>query len=127
MTVSEEPGWKLLNSLLTSNPEKWRQLFYKSCKLELARLSLESEKLLRFRNEHISEAMSLTYRQPLHLTRGAGQYLFDDRKGRPLGDSPVGKVQVLLEQGLNTWKTGGLGEKERLCRAVPGHAGDHMF
>jgi len=23
--------------------------------------------------------MSLTYRQPLHLTRGAGQYLFDDR------------------------------------------------
>jgi len=78
MTVSEEPGWKLLNSLLTSNPEKWRQLFYKSCKLEPARLSLESEKLLRFRNEHISEAMSLTYRQPLHITRGAGQYLFDD-------------------------------------------------
>jgi len=79
MTVSEEPGWKLLNSLLTSNPEKWRQLFYKSCKLEPARLWLESEKLLRFRNEHISEAMSLTYRQPLHITRGAGQYLFDDR------------------------------------------------
>ncbi len=81
MTVSEEPGWKLLNSLLTSNPEKWRRLFYKSCKLEPAPLWLESEKLLKFRNEHISEAMSLTYRQPLHITRGAGQYLFDDRGG----------------------------------------------
>lgn len=79
MTVSEEPGWKLLNSLLTSNPEKWRRLFYKSCKLEPAPLWFESEKLLKFRNEHISEAMSLTYRQPLHITRGAGQYLFDDR------------------------------------------------
>ncbi len=81
MTVSEEPGWKLLNILLTSNPEKWRRLFYKSCKFEPARLWLESEKLLKFRNEHISEAMSLTYRQPLHITRGTGQYLFDDRGG----------------------------------------------
>ena len=81
MTVSEQPGWNLLNILLTSNPEKWRRLFYKSCKVEPAPLWLESEKLLRFRNKHISEAMSLTYRQPLHLIRGAGQYLFDDRGG----------------------------------------------
>ena len=79
MTVSEEPGWKLLNSLLSSNPEKWRQLFYSSCGLKISSPWLEKDQLAKFREAHISKALSLTYRQPLHITRGAGQYLFDDR------------------------------------------------
>lgn len=30
MRISEEPGWKLLDYLLSENPEKWRRLFYRS-------------------------------------------------------------------------------------------------
>jgi len=77
MRVSEEPGWKLLDYLLSENPEKWRRLFYRSCGLKTASPAPEKNRLLSFRKAHVSEALSLSYRKPLHLIKGAGQFLFD--------------------------------------------------
>ncbi|MCR4396177.1 MAG: aminotransferase class III-fold pyridoxal phosphate-dependent enzyme [Candidatus Saccharicenans sp.] len=77
MRVSEEPGWKLLDFLLSGNPEKWRRLFYRSCGLETASPARQKDSLLTFRKAHLSEALSLSYRKPLHIVRGAGQFLFD--------------------------------------------------
>jgi 4-aminobutyrate aminotransferase-like enzyme/Ser/Thr protein kinase RdoA (MazF antagonist) len=77
MRISEEPGWKLLDYLLSENPEKWRRLFYRSCGFESESPDRQKSKLLTFRKAHVSEALSLSYRKPLHIIRGAGQFLFD--------------------------------------------------
>lgn len=77
MRVSEEPGWKLLDYLLSENPEKWRRLFYRSCGLKTDSPGQQTNKILSFRQVHVSSALSLSYRKPLHLVRGAGQFLFD--------------------------------------------------
>ncbi len=77
MRISEEPGWKLLDYLLSENPEKWRRLFYRSCGHEPESPEVRKSKLLAFRKAHLSEALSLSYRKPLHIIRGAGQFLFD--------------------------------------------------
>ncbi|MBC7349974.1 MAG: aminotransferase class III-fold pyridoxal phosphate-dependent enzyme [Candidatus Aminicenantes bacterium] len=77
MRVSEEPGWRLLDYLLSENPEKWRRLFYQSCGLKTASPARKKDRLLSFRKTHVSKALSLSYRKPLHLIKGAGQFLFD--------------------------------------------------
>jgi 4-aminobutyrate aminotransferase-like enzyme/Ser/Thr protein kinase RdoA (MazF antagonist) len=45
----------------------------------------ETTQLKRRRNEHISKALSLSYRRPLHIVRGRAQYLFD-QYGHPYLD-----------------------------------------
>ncbi|MCR4408767.1 MAG: aminotransferase class III-fold pyridoxal phosphate-dependent enzyme [Candidatus Saccharicenans sp.] len=77
MRISEEPGWKLLDYLLSENPEKWRRLFYRSCGFETDSPADRKKRLLAFRHDHVSKALSLSYRKPLHIIRGAGQFLFD--------------------------------------------------
>ncbi|MCX8159891.1 MAG: aminotransferase class III-fold pyridoxal phosphate-dependent enzyme [Candidatus Saccharicenans sp.] len=77
MRISEEPGWKLLDYLLSENPEKWRRLFYRSCGFETDTASELKKRLLAFRQDHVSRALSLSYKKPLHITRGSGQFLFD--------------------------------------------------
>ncbi|MGB9893214.1 MAG: aminotransferase class III-fold pyridoxal phosphate-dependent enzyme, partial [Candidatus Saccharicenans sp.] len=77
MRISEEPGLKLLDYLLSENPEKWRRLFYRSCGFKTEGSVQKKEKLLAFRKAHVSEALSLSYQKPLHIIRGAGQFLFD--------------------------------------------------
>lgn len=77
MTISESPGRRLLEYLLSENPEKWRRIFYEACGLRMKDRFLAAEKILRIRKTHISGALSLSYRQPLHLIQGCGPYLFE--------------------------------------------------
>jgi len=79
MRISENPARRLLTCLLSQNPEKWRRLFYRACGFQPDSLFLQKEKLLAFRKTHFSPALSLTYRRPLHIVKGAGQYLFDSQ------------------------------------------------
>jgi len=77
MTISELPGWKLLDELLSSNPEKWRRLFFRACGLKPELRFLSDQKIMEWRHSHFSSALSLAYKKPLHIVRGYGQYLFD--------------------------------------------------
>ncbi|HEK84912.1 MAG: aminotransferase class III-fold pyridoxal phosphate-dependent enzyme [Candidatus Saccharicenans sp.] len=77
MTISENPGRRLLDFLLSENPEKWRKLFYEACRLKMKNNYLSADSLLSTRKAHISDALSLTYEKPLHLVQGCGSYLFE--------------------------------------------------
>ena len=77
ISVSEQPAWRLLEKLLETNPEKIRQLFLKACGFEPRIKGLRKEEIQAKRENYFSAALSLTYRRPIHLVRGALQYLYD--------------------------------------------------
>lgn len=42
-------------------------------------LNMHTSDILAIRHKHLGGSLSLAYRQPLNIVRGAGQYLYDDR------------------------------------------------
>ncbi|HEY7475584.1 MAG TPA: aminotransferase class III-fold pyridoxal phosphate-dependent enzyme [Vicinamibacterales bacterium] len=84
--ITEDRAWRLLETLTTIDPA-------------LAAGKLASETgvdttfdrgaaaplLLEQRRARVSGALSMAYREPIKMSRGSGQYLFDDR-GRPYLD-----------------------------------------
>lgn len=77
ISVSEQPAWGLLERLLETNPEKMRRLFLKACGFEPRIKGLRREEIQAKRKNYFSAALSLSYRRPIHLVRGALQYLYD--------------------------------------------------
>jgi len=77
ISVSEQPAWRLLERLLETNPEKIRRLFLKACGFEPRIKGLRREEILVKRKNYFSAALSLAYRRPIYLVRGALQYLYD--------------------------------------------------
>lgn len=78
--LTEKHAWKLLYDWIEINPLKARQTFRNACGMT----SLYEEKedysqLLIHRNKHIGRNLSVSYRQPLKIVRGALQYLYDDQ------------------------------------------------
>lgn len=86
ISISQKPAWVLLNKLLENNPEKIKRLFLKSCGFQPKMIGLGGKEILDRRKKHFSSALSLTYRRPLHLVRGALQYLYD-REGKSYLDA----------------------------------------
>jgi len=78
ITASERPAWELLEKLISVNPERARQIFREACDMPVSRLGRNKSTILQRRREHISNNLSISYRQPLKIIRGAMQYLFDD-------------------------------------------------
>ncbi len=77
ISISQKPAWALLDKLLENNPEKIKKIFRKACGFKPKKQGLTREEILEKRKKHFSSALSLTYRRPLHLIRGALQYLYD--------------------------------------------------
>lgn len=77
ISISEKPAWALLNFFLETNPERIRKHFFKACGFRPISACLSREEILIKRKEHFSSALSLTYQRPIHLIRGALQYLYD--------------------------------------------------
>ncbi|MGQ9577765.1 MAG: aminotransferase class III-fold pyridoxal phosphate-dependent enzyme [Candidatus Aminicenantales bacterium] len=77
ISVSEKAAWTLLETLLQTNPEKVKRLFRQACGLHPKPCRFQKIELLEKRRQHFSGALSLAYRRPLHLVRGALQYLYD--------------------------------------------------
>ncbi len=80
-TISEKPAWKLLEKFLEINPQLAYQTFKKACGQPVFTKRMTGDKILKIRHKHIGKSLSLHYKKPLHITRGAMQYLYDD-KGR---------------------------------------------
>ncbi len=77
ISISEKPAWTLLETLLQTNPEKINRVFRRACGLGPKPLRFPKGQLREKRRQHFSGALSLAYRRPLHLVRGALQYLYD--------------------------------------------------
>ncbi|HMQ64627.1 MAG TPA: aminotransferase class III-fold pyridoxal phosphate-dependent enzyme, partial [Flavilitoribacter sp.] len=60
MSICPDPGW------LLGGP--WGQPDSKP---------LQNQEIIDFRKDHLGKSLSLSYRKPLHMVRGYGQYLYD--------------------------------------------------
>ena len=82
--VSEAPAWNALEKLLDVDPVAVHSLLSDACRNVPATpdasppASLaDRETILHQRQSLLSPSLSLAYRQPLHIVRGRGQYLYD--------------------------------------------------
>jgi 4-aminobutyrate aminotransferase-like enzyme/aminoglycoside phosphotransferase (APT) family kinase protein len=83
--VSEEPAWRLLESLVAVDPDAALRCLSEHTDVEPSQGGAPVDALLERRRRRIGRSLSLAYCQPLKIARGAGQYLYDHR-GRPFLD-----------------------------------------
>ncbi len=80
LTVSEAPGWKVLDELIELGPEDVRRHFGEAIGEASGRSAGRGiDEILDLRKHHIGPSLSISYRKPLKIVRGAGPYLFDAR------------------------------------------------
>jgi 4-aminobutyrate aminotransferase-like enzyme/Ser/Thr protein kinase RdoA (MazF antagonist) len=83
--VTEKPAWDLLNQLIRINPIKAQDTFRKACGFEGVIMDDDYSDILKIRQEKIGRNLSIGYKDKLKITKGALQYLYDD-KGRTFVD-----------------------------------------
>ncbi|MGC4037581.1 MAG: aminotransferase class III-fold pyridoxal phosphate-dependent enzyme [Chitinophagaceae bacterium] len=77
--VSEAPAWNLLYKLIRINPFKAQDEFRKTCGFDRVINEDNYSDLLRERKQHIGRNLSISYQSKLKITKGALQYLYDDK------------------------------------------------
>ncbi|MCP3977842.1 MAG: aminotransferase class III-fold pyridoxal phosphate-dependent enzyme [bacterium] len=83
--VTEEPAWRLLTELAGQSPRAARELLCGEIPRDPPRAPPATGELLEHRARRIGPSLSVAYRAPLQIVRGAGQYLYDE-EGRPYLD-----------------------------------------
>jgi 4-aminobutyrate aminotransferase-like enzyme/Ser/Thr protein kinase RdoA (MazF antagonist) len=86
--VTEDRAWRLIEKLSQIDPEDATRQLAKDLGGHFSQnrgKRPQRSSLLGARHAHVGSALSVAYRQPLAIVRGAGQYLFDDG-GRPFLD-----------------------------------------
>lgn len=71
LTISEQPAWQLLRQLRAIDRNFAITTLRQAC-------STQTADILKMRQRLIGKNVGLSYRQPLHIVRGAGQYLYDE-------------------------------------------------
>ncbi len=85
LSVSEEPGWQLLEKVVGIDPGyARRQLLMAAGLIGPERKSYSLGTILKKRRRFLGPSYSLAYREPLHIVRGFGQYLYDGHGRRYL-------------------------------------------
>lgn len=80
--VTERAAWDLLEYLIRVNPVRAQHAFRKACGFAgLVNASDTYDELLAERKKLIGRNLSISYDQPLKITKGALQYLYDDKGG----------------------------------------------
>lgn len=80
--ITERSAWQLLEFLIQCNPIKAQQAFREACGFEnIIQPNDDYAELLNERKKYIGRNLSISYDQPLKITRGALQYLYDDKGG----------------------------------------------
>ena len=78
--LTEQYAWDLLQQLIRINPLKAANSFRKACSMEPTISEYPDHKaLIDIRRTNLGYNLSLSYRTPLKIVKGALQYLYDDR------------------------------------------------
>ena len=85
ITVSENAAWKLLRQLLAINPLKAKIAFRKAAGFSKDTPKQQADLLIR-REKVLSKTLSLSYDQPITMSRSAFQYMYDT-KGNAILDA----------------------------------------
>src|SRR5262249_46951526 len=81
--ITEDKAWRLIEKLAAMDPDVASRQLRSEGRHE--KEAAHASALLTERKRRFSSALSISYRQPLEIVRGEGQYLFD-RRGRPYLD-----------------------------------------
>lgn len=81
LVISEAPAWNLLTRLMECAPDEFAaQIFGDTTNASLWKIpSREKNVLLSLRRELVGHNLSISYREPLKMVRGAGPYLYDEK------------------------------------------------
>lgn len=79
LNVTEPLAWKLLYKMIATSPEYVTDLFRQICGFEPKNSRLTSLEIMASREKHISKSFRISYENPIKVTRGAMQYLFDEQ------------------------------------------------
>jgi len=78
LSISENPAWDLLDQLIRTNPEKARQLFFHACSMDPEDQTTRTpDSIVKERKKYLNRSLSISYKEPLKIIRGAFQYLYD--------------------------------------------------
>lgn len=75
-SVSEKSAWKMLHYWLTINPVKAENKFRKATGFSVTKKTAIGAVIKR-RQKHISPILSLSYEQPIYMSRSAFQYMYN--------------------------------------------------
>jgi len=75
LNISNQPVWALLETLASYPPDWPREVFRRVCGYSAG--ARTSASLAASRRHALGPSLSLSYTQPLHIIRGARQYLYD--------------------------------------------------
>ncbi len=82
--ISAAPAWEALARLVYISPDYAHATMRHACHLPSASFThlptparRPQAEMLALRRQHLNPALSLSYREPLHIVRGQGQYLYD--------------------------------------------------
>lgn len=79
LRVSEKQAWDALEKLISINPDNARNVFFDACGKQRQNLfSTGHQNLVERRKAVLGKSLSISYKQPLKIIRGLGQYLFDE-------------------------------------------------
>lgn len=75
--ISEKPAWDLLERWITLSPVLVKNEFLSAAGFNPVDLSPSKEQAVLRRKKYFSPAMGLSYREPVHITSSAFQYMYD--------------------------------------------------
>lgn len=80
IVISEAPAWKLLTRLMECAPDELSaRIFERAREAQLWNIpARDKNELLALRRELLGRNLSISYREPLKMVRGLGQYLYDE-------------------------------------------------
>ena len=80
LNISNQPAWALLETLAAYPPDWPREVFRRVCGHSAG--ARTSASLAAARRHALGPSLSLSYTEPLHIIRGARQYLYDASGGQ---------------------------------------------
>ncbi len=80
IVISEKPAWELLERLIEISPERAMMEFREACGVSSVPQwwGRSKEEILNLRQQIIGKSLSISYKKPLKIVRGAMQYLYDE-------------------------------------------------
>jgi 4-aminobutyrate aminotransferase-like enzyme len=78
LRISEKPAWELLHRWVRISPVKAMHEFRKAAGFP-PKKQADIHNVVVQRRKHISESLSLSYREPIMMEKAAFQYMYDDR------------------------------------------------